>query len=78
MNSADLNHLSKGEDHERSGERMKGILVAVTGAALMVGLAVGAMSMLTSPDSWVMKAANQAMLDQQQAVATGYLISMGD
>ena len=68
-----------GQGHERSSEvsdRVKSALVVATGAALMIGLAVGAVSMLTSPDGWVMKAANQAMFDQQQqAVATSYLLA---
>ena len=58
-------------------ERLKGALVVAGGAAMMVGLAVAAMAMLTSPDSWMMKAANQAIQDQQQAVATSYLIHHG-
>ncbi|MEY2757282.1 MAG: hypothetical protein RIR33_1060 [Pseudomonadota bacterium] len=58
-------------------ERVKGALVVAGGAAMMVGLAVAAMAMLTSPDSWMMKAANQAIQDQQQAVATSYLIHHG-
>ena len=62
---------SRGRAH--IDERIKGALVVLGGAAMMIGLAVGAMAMLTSPDSWVMKAANQAMLDQQQAVATSYM-----
>jgi hypothetical protein len=58
------------------GDRVRDVLVVVGGAAVMIGLAVSAMTMLTSPDSWVMKAANQAMLDQQQqAVATSYLLA---
>lgn len=70
-----------GQGHERSSEvsdRVKSALVVATGAALMIGLAVGAVSMLTSPDGWVMKAANQAMVDQQQAVAANYMISPVD
>jgi hypothetical protein len=58
-------------------ERVKSVLVVAGGAAMMVGLAVAAMAMLTSPDSWMMKAANQAIQDQQQAVATSYLIHHG-
>lgn len=59
-------------------DRARGALVVAGGAAMMVGLAVAAMAMLTSPDSWVMKAANQAMLDQQQAIATSYLVNHGE
>lgn len=60
------------------GERTRSALVVACGAAMMMGLAVAAMTMLTSHDSWVMKAANQAMQDQQQAVATSYLINHGE
>jgi hypothetical protein len=59
-------------------ERMQGALVVATSAAIMIGLAVAAMTMLTSPDGWVMKAANQAMFDQQQAIATSYALNTGD
>jgi hypothetical protein len=68
---------NRGQDRAFPGERVKSALVVAGGAAMMVGLAVAAMAMLTSPDSWVMKAANQAIQDQQQAVATSYLIHHG-
>jgi hypothetical protein len=65
-------------DNAAVGERIRSALVVAGGAAMMVGLVVAAMAMLTSHDSWVMKAANQAMLDQQQAIATSYLINHGE
>jgi hypothetical protein len=63
---------------ELISDRVKSVLVVACGAAMMMGLAVAAMTMLTSHDSWVMKAANQAMQDQQQAIATSYLLNHGE
>jgi hypothetical protein len=71
---ADLDRTNEGREGLHIGDRVRGALVIVGGAAVMVGLAVAAMSVITSPDSWVMKAANQTMLDQQ-AVATSYLMA---
>lgn len=59
-------------------DRVRNALVVVGGAAMMLGLAVAAVSMLTAPDGWVMRATHQAMQDQQQAVATSYLINHGE
>jgi hypothetical protein len=52
-----------------------GAIVVVIGAAGLVGLAFGAMTMLTSPDGWVMKAANQAMTTAQQGTLASYDIA---
>lgn len=59
-------------------DRVRNALVVTGGAAMMLGLAVAAVSMLTAPDGWVMRATHQAMQDQQQAVATSYLINHGE
>jgi hypothetical protein len=61
--------------HERSGrmpDAVRGVLVVAGGAALMLGMAFGAMTLLTSPDGWVMKAANQAMSTAQQGTLASY------
>lgn len=60
------------------GDRVRNALIVTGGAAMMLGLAVAAVSMLTSPDGWVMRATHQAMQDQQQAVATSYLLNHGE
>jgi uncharacterized membrane protein YkgB len=60
------------------GDRVRNALVVTVGAAMMMGLTVAALSLLTSPDGWVMKATQQAMQDQQQAVATSYLVNHGE
>ena len=39
-------------------ERIRGIVVMVAGVAALVGIAYGAMTLITSPDGWAMKAAN--------------------
>lgn len=59
-------------------DRVRNALVVTVGAAMMMGLAIAAVSMLTAPDSWVMKATHQAMHDQQQAIATSYLVNHGE
>ena len=46
------------EEHKiRLGENARGILVMVLGSITLVGLAYGAMVILTSPDSWITRAA---------------------
>jgi uncharacterized membrane protein YkgB len=57
---------------------VRNALVVTIGAAMMMGLAVAAVSMLTAPDGWMMKATHQAMQDQQQAIATSYLVNHGE
>ena len=60
------------------GDRVRNALVVTVGAAMMRGLAVAALSLLTAPDGWLMKATQPAMQDQQQAVATNYLVNHGE
>lgn len=59
-------------------EQLQGFAVVVASAAVMIGLAFGAMTLLSSPAGWVMKVANQAMTDHQQAVATNFAMNIGD
>jgi len=68
----------KHDEPSALGDRVRNALVVTGGAAMMLGLAVAAVSMLTAPDGWVMRATHQAMQDQQQAVATSYLINHGE
>lgn len=67
-----------GKSEALLSDRVRGALVVATGAAMMMGLAVAAMAMLTSQDSWVMKATNQAMQNQQQAIAANYIVSIDE
>jgi len=60
------------------GDRVRNALVVIVGAAMMTGLAFAAVSLLAAPDGWVMKATQQALLDQQQAVATSYFANYGE
>jgi hypothetical protein len=39
-------------------ERVRGVVVMVAGVAALVGIAYGAMTLITAPDGWAMKAAN--------------------
>ncbi|MDP3493527.1 MAG: hypothetical protein Q8R82_10450 [Hyphomonadaceae bacterium] len=57
------------------GDNLRGICVVLIGAAGLCGLAFGAMQLLTSPDGWVMKAANQAMTTAQQGTLASYDIA---
>ena len=45
---------------------------------LMFCVAFGAMALLSSPAGWMMKAANDAMTDHQQAVLTSFAMNLGD
>lgn len=56
-------------------EKLRGALVVVVGAAALVGLAFGGMMMLTSPDGWIMKAANQAIVTAQHGTLASYDIA---
>lgn len=68
-------------DHEegtrgfRLDENFRSALVVLIGSAGIIGIAFGAMMMLTSPDGWVMKAANQAMMTAQQGTLASYSIA---
>lgn len=59
-------------------DQLKGMLVVAASAVVMIGLAVGAMTLLSSPAGWVMRAANQALTDHQQAIATSFAMNLGD
>jgi hypothetical protein len=56
-------------------DSVRGVLVVVLSAAGLVGLAYGAMLLLTSPDGWVMKAASQAMATAQQGTLASYSLA---
>ncbi len=58
--------------------QLQGLLVVAASAVAMIGLAFGAMVLLSSPAGWVMKVANQAMTDHQQAVVTSFAMNLGD
>lgn len=59
----------------RIPDAVKGAMVVAGGATIMLGMAFGAMLLLTSPDGWVMKAANQAMSTAQQGTLATYDIA---
>ena len=52
-------------------EQLQGFAVVVVSAAVMVGLAFGAMHLLSSPAGWATKVANQA-------IATSYAMNLGE
>jgi hypothetical protein len=49
----------------------------MVGCALIVGLAFGAMVVLTGPDGWITKAANTALLGDSSAMMTAYTSEQG-
>ena len=58
------------EEHKfRFDENVRGALIVVAGSIALVGLAWGAMVVLTSPDGWVTKAANSALSEDVQLVS---------
>lgn len=59
-------------------ERLQGVVVVLASAAVMIGLALGATALFSSPAGWMMKAANQAISDHQQAVATSFAMNVGE
>ncbi len=72
--------LQTGAEHEAASRKrvpdaVRGAAVVFMGAAMMIGMAYGAMAILTSPDGWVMKAANQAMTTAQQGTLASYDIA---
>lgn len=66
--------VSRG-DRRSSLEHMRGAVVVVGGAAVLLGLAYGGIVALTSPDSWMMKAATQAVSTAQQGTLASYDVS---
>ena len=58
----DSSQVHTGQDHAgrkfQLDERMRGVLVMVLGTGALVGIAYGAMTLITAPDGWAMKAAN--------------------
>lgn len=64
-NTAD-NHDSK----FHINDHLRGVAVMVLGCAALVGLAFGAMVLLTSPDGWVTKAANSALSGEQTSLVS--------
>lgn len=49
------------QDHKvRLDERVRGAVVMIAGVAALIGIAYGAMTLLTAEDGWAMRAANSA------------------
>jgi hypothetical protein len=49
---------------------LRGAVIMLLGCAALVGLAFGAMVLLTSPDGWVTKAANSAISGEQASLVS--------
>jgi hypothetical protein len=75
--STSSTQTSETQDRRASQDALRSAAVVVFGAAMMVAMAFGAMMMLTSPDGWVMKAANQAVSTAQQGTLASYDVAFG-
>ena len=65
--------MSSEVQHERKfqlDERVRGVVVMVAGIAALVGIAYGAMTLLTAEDGWAMRAANSAPATEAGAEAS--------
>ena len=62
-------------DVSRVPDNIRSMMVVVVAGAGLVGLAFGAMALLTSPDGWVMKAANQAMATAVEGTLASYTLA---
>jgi len=63
---------TKDLDHERSrlNDNIRGAMIVVLGSAALVGLAFGAMVVLTSPEGWATKAAQGAMSGESTSLVS--------
>lgn len=77
MSMNNQTEVTSSEEAHRFNEKMKGAAVVAVGAGLVIALAYGAMLMLTSPDGWVMKAANQAVATAQHGTLASYDVAFG-
>ncbi len=75
--STSSTQTSEAQDRRTIPDALRSAAVVVIGAAMMVAMAFGAMMMLTSPDGWVMKAANQAVSTAQQGTLASYDVAFG-
>lgn len=73
--STSSTQTSETQDRRGSPDALRSAAVVAIGAGMMVAMAFGAMMMLTSPDGWVMKAANQAVSTAQQGTLASYDIA---
>lgn len=77
MNSGTDNQQNDAAATDGMRDRIRNAMIVIVGSAMMVGLSFAAVTMVASPDGWVMKA-TRAMMDQQQAVATSFAMNLGD
>jgi hypothetical protein len=62
-------HEAHEEQKFELSENLRGAMIVVAGSVALIGLAWGAMTVLTSPDGWVTKAANTAVSGDTQLVS---------
>ena len=66
-----LDNMTDRESHRTElGDNLRAALVMILGCCAFVGLAFGVMVLLTSPGSWVAKAANSAMAGEPAALVS--------
>ncbi|HEX5008372.1 MAG TPA: hypothetical protein VFV70_14755, partial [Hyphomonadaceae bacterium] len=64
------NMADRGSRKLHVSDHVRGAVIMLLGCVVLVGLAFGAMILLTSPDGWVAKAANSAMAGEQPALVS--------
>ncbi len=66
-----LDNMADDKGHRTElGDNLRAALVMILGCCTLVGLAFGAMVVLTSPDGWLTKAANSAMASEPAELIT--------
>lgn len=54
---------------------LRNLMIVALGTTGMIVLGMGVMSVLTSPDGWVMKAASQAMTTAHEGTLASYTLA---
>lgn len=62
-------------DNAQKRDGLRNLMIVAVGTAGMVVLALGVMTVLTSPDGWVMKAASQAMVTAHEGTLASYTLA---
>ena len=62
-------------DEVQKRDGLRNLMIVAVGTTGMVVLALGVMTVLTSPDGWVMKAASQAMATAHEGTLASYTLA---
>jgi hypothetical protein len=64
------NMAESGSHRLHLSHHLRGAAIMLVGCVALVGLAFGAMVLLTSPDGWVAKAASSALAGEQASLVS--------